>query len=526
MRGERIVNLDLHVRARPGTIPAVAILDRDPELIHVKQISLELLAGSRSDCRRFDDSRWVQKPGLQVGWRILIGDPGKVASGRVAFGTAAHAVKKCFAARGIAGEQKFQRVVLGPAWTSTVRFLKPLVQESNDIVDLAVIEPDRRHALGGPAIANHRTDEIAVFVVPHEHGTHQVWTLSTAVRIDAVTKSAGLRKLRLAAFCGLLTQGDKARHHSQQAGENEAHNYRDADAEVFYQVERHPWMLAALLTRHMTLDDVPAGLRLCRLSGWNQVEEDWTAFLRLSPDACRIVENNGAIVGTVATLRFAEKFSWIAMVLVDPPMRGQGIGTELLQEALTILKNEKCIRLDATDAGARIYRTQGFEEEYRLNRLVAEAPAKPIANADMCRPISNADLEEVFDLDKRVFGADRSALLRSFLMRAPEYAWVSRTGPTLAGYVFGRHGYHHEHIGPLVATDGTTSALGLLSCCLAHNQARSVLIDAPDDRDEWNRWLQNAGFRRERSFVRMYRGSKVQPECETYQFGIAGPEFG
>jgi len=282
-------------------------------------------------------------------------------------------------------------------------------------------------------------------------------------------------------------------------------------------------MLAALLTRHMTPDDVPSGLRLCRLSGWNQVEEDWIAFLKLSPDACRVIESNGAVAGTVATLRFAQKFSWIAMLLVDPAMRGQGIGTDLLNEALRILKNEKCIRLDATEAGARIYCTHGFQEEYRINRLVAESPIKSRTKTGACRPMSNADLEEVFDLDKRVFGADRNALLRSFLMRAPEYAWVSRTGDTLAGYIFGRHGYNHEHLGPLVVP-GEPAAFELTTCCLAHK--RSFLIDVPDDLEKWNGWLQNAGFARERSFIRMYRGLRVQPECEKYQFGIAGPEFG
>lgn len=275
----------------------------------------------------------------------------------------------------------------------------------------------------------------------------------------------------------------------------------------------------------MTLDDVPAGLRLCRLSGWNQVEEDWIAFLRLSPNACRVAESDGAVVGTVATLRFAEEFSWIAMLLVDPAVRGRGIGTQLLQEALTILKDEQCIRLDATEAGARIYRTQGFRQEYRLNRRVAEVPINRGAKTDVCRPMSNADLEEVFDLDKRTFGADRSALLRSFFMRVREYAWLSRTGGTLAGYIFGRNGHNHEHLGPLVAIDETT-AVELMTCCLAQRKARSFLIDVPHHLSEWNRWLQNSGFAPERSFIRMYRGQKIQPECERYRFGIAGPEFG
>jgi ribosomal protein S18 acetylase RimI-like enzyme len=275
--------------------------------------------------------------------------------------------------------------------------------------------------------------------------------------------------------------------------------------------------------RAMMPDDIPAGLRLCRASGWNQVAEDWVTFLQFSPGACRVAERNGAVVGTVATLRFGKAFSWIAMILVDPDMRGQGIGTELIREALTILKDEKCVRLDATEAGARIYRRHGFEKEYRLNRLVATAPTTPACpEEELCRPIRRADLEEIFDLDKRVFGADRRKLLLSFLARAPEYAWVARSGLALDGYVFGRHGYRHEQIGPLVAISEST-AQKLISRCLAGGSGGSFLIDAPDARTDF---LRSAGFELERPLLRMYRGSRIQPEYERYQFGIAGPEFG
>jgi GNAT superfamily N-acetyltransferase len=256
--------------------------------------------------------------------------------------------------------------------------------------------------------------------------------------------------------------------------------------------------------RAMTFDDVPAGLRLCRLSGWNQVAEDWNTFLEFSPGACRVAERGGAVAGTLATLRFGEAFSWIAMILVDPAVRGQGIGTELIREALAILKDEKCVRLDATEAGARIYRREGFVEEYRLTRMIAKIP---VQSSDVeersCMPISPNDLHEIFD-------------------RAPELAWVARTGATLDGYVFGRHGYHHEHVGPLAATSEGI-ARKLLSCCLAKQPKRSFLIDVPES---WSDSLRSAGFVPERPLLRMYRGSKVWPPCEPYQFAIAGPEFG
>src|SRR5262245_30623159 len=48
--------------------------------------------------------------------------------------------------------------------------------------------------------------------------------------------------------------------------------------------------------RHLTLDDVPAGLRLCRIAGWNQLAADWELFLRLSPGGCRAAVCDGNVV--------------------------------------------------------------------------------------------------------------------------------------------------------------------------------------------------------------------------------------
>src|SRR6266581_4104988 len=130
----------------------------------------------------------------------------------------------------------------------------------------------------------------------------------------------------------------------------------------------------------MTSDDIAAGLRLCRASGWNQLESDWRCFLELNPEGCRVVESDSAesdnaefgrvesdrrVAGTVATLRYEEKFSWVSMLLVDPEMRHRGIGSLLLGEALRLLEDMETIRLDATPAGKLVYDKFGFVDEYR-----------------------------------------------------------------------------------------------------------------------------------------------------------------
>src|SRR5215468_725593 len=103
--------------------------------------------------------------------------------------------------------------------------------------------------------------------------------------------------------------------------------------------------------RDMVATDIPVGLRLCRAASWNQTARDWELFLRLSPRGCRVAVKNERVIGTVATVRYETRFSWIGMALVDPVERGQGVGSRLISEALDALKGMPSIRLDATPAG-------------------------------------------------------------------------------------------------------------------------------------------------------------------------------
>ena len=277
--------------------------------------------------------------------------------------------------------------------------------------------------------------------------------------------------------------------------------------------------------RVMTHDDIPAGLRLCRLADWNQVAADWRFFLASSAHGCRVaVDHNGDVIGTVATIAYGNAFSWIGMVLVDPGHRRAGIGTRLLHEALALLGDETVARLDATPAGRAVYLPLGFHDEYELQRMV-RAPAVHVqVQPDGCvREISDAELDDVLAFDRDVFGADRSRLLNRLRNEAPEYARAIGDA-RLEGYVFGRRGYSFEQIGPLVAID-ETRARRLVSACMSAHPDRPFVIDAPR-RAGLIPWLETEGFRLQRPFMRMRRGQQRYRDDGDRLFAIAGPEFG
>ncbi len=114
--------------------------------------------------------------------------------------------------------------------------------------------------------------------------------------------------------------------------------------------------------RTLTTDDIPAGMRLKDLAGWNQTPADWSCFLDSSPRGCFAAEVEGKVVGTAATMVYEQRFAWIGMVLVDPEFRGRGIGTRLLEKTIEHLDaiGIATMKLDATPAGRPIYQKLGF----------------------------------------------------------------------------------------------------------------------------------------------------------------------
>jgi GNAT superfamily N-acetyltransferase len=282
-------------------------------------------------------------------------------------------------------------------------------------------------------------------------------------------------------------------------------------------------MKPAIHYRTMQPEDIATGLQLCRASRWNQVERDWELFLQCSPDGCRVAVQGPAVVGTVTTVNYQARFSWIGMVLVDAAMRGQGIGTQLLREALAVIGADGCARLDATPAGFPVYHKLGFVEEYCLSRMEGVPASRQWLHE--AQPLQPADLAELGAWDEAVFGADRSALLTWLLAGAPELCWVVRRAGKLRGYVLGRCGHNFIHIGPLIAEEDATAQQLAIAC---FNQAGDapLVLDVPQQQTGWLSWLTELGFHEQRPFIRMRRGMLHHPGQVASQFAIVGPEFG
>lgn len=284
--------------------------------------------------------------------------------------------------------------------------------------------------------------------------------------------------------------------------------------------------MKAIHIRPMTRADIPYGMRFKEAAGWNQTEADWERFLSLEPEGCFVAEMDGEVVGTATTCRFGQQCGWIAMILVPPERRRQGIGSTLFRHAVACLEGRgvASVKLDATPVGRAVYLQVGFLDEYGLQRREGIAPA-----AESCGviPMTEAHLDRVLTLDRPIYGADRSHLLTR-LYREAQGASGAFCGvfqrSEVEGYAMVRPGSRAAFVGPIVART-EEAGVELFKWALNSVAGQPVFLDIPLPNPVAVRLADEHGFAVQRPFTRMYRGVNC-PGDPTRVYATSGPEKG
>jgi len=281
--------------------------------------------------------------------------------------------------------------------------------------------------------------------------------------------------------------------------------------------------------RTMTKQDIPAGIRLKELAGWNQTAADWNRFLDASPEGCFVAEVDGHVHGTATTISFENRFAWIGMVLVDPEFRSRGIGTRLLERTIEYLDQQKVptMKLDATPQGKPLYEKLGFVTEYGIERWILKRPPRADASIGDSKlaSLSEAQMASILSRDREVFGADRSFLLGSLQKESPDFAMGVWSNTQPQGYALGRSGSFADHLGPWAAED-TAAARQLLNEFLMRSSRETIIVDCLTANSAAVGLLQTFGFSYARTLTRMYRGQNQHPGDPDLLCAILGPEFG
>lgn len=284
-------------------------------------------------------------------------------------------------------------------------------------------------------------------------------------------------------------------------------------------------MSESVTLRRMTTADIPQGMLLKTLAGWNQLPVDWERFLEFEPDGCFVAEHEGHFAGTATTIAYEQLFGWVGMVLVHPDMRRKGIGTALLMGGIEYLEHYgvAAVKLDATPQGKQLYDTIGFVDEYVLERW--QGPGVAGSPPAGLQPLTLADLPALAEFDQPIFGADRRRVLQRLVTEPTIRTAAAWDGDRLRGYGAVRPGQNACYLGPWIATDPEVAA-ALWAWGRATVGPQPLFVDVMLPCPGALPLVEQSGFAKQRHLIRMYRGENVSPGHPELQYGVFGPEIG
>lgn len=265
--------------------------------------------------------------------------------------------------------------------------------------------------------------------------------------------------------------------------------------------------------RLLTKEDIPFAMEVKNLAKWNQVEQDWQAFLAFEPQGCFLAEMNNEKAGTGITIIYEKSFAWVGMILVHPDKRRMGVGKALLDKCIEYLHQAgiPCVKLDATPMGRLVYIQMGFEDEFNLQRYQGVSPIEsvPFSSRYTLQTMQESDLEQIGVFDKKYFGAARPEVLNYLFKRGGQWCHYTQNDlGEITGYIMVRKGYNAYQIGPWVAADDSSAELLLLSV-FRKIPGQEIFLDIPCPNESGVELIKKYEFIVQRDLIRMHLGKNV-----------------
>lgn len=227
--------------------------------------------------------------------------------------------------------------------------------------------------------------------------------------------------------------------------------------------------------RPMTEADIAALHGLSLEARWPHRAEDWRLMREIGHGlvAC---DADGHVTGSAMWWPFGDGLATIGMVIVSPRLQGQGTGRRLMR-ALFSAAGPRTIRLTATEAGRRLYESEGFRVTGSNTQYQGIVDAAAAVDDPRVRPATEADRPAIAALDREAAGGDRARML-DVLARAGRTV-VLEEGGRITGYAVCRPFGRGHIIGPIVAADAE-SAVALASPHVRDRAGTFLRLDTPE----------------------------------------------
>ena len=214
-----------------------------------------------------------------------------------------------------------------------------------------------------------------------------------------------------------------------------------------------PMDLDSAPVRELDRAEIPACVALAADRGWSPEERKWGLLFDIGT-GYGVDDPDGGLAGMVTLAPYGGSLAAVGMMVVAARHGGRGLGRRLMEHVIAAA-GDTLVTLYATEHGRPLYEKVGLAEVEVSYRYVGAWQGEPGDHGT--RRVAEGDWPDLVDLDREVFGADRSRALGRLPTFADEVR-VVESGGVLTGYAARWQNGATAMIGPVVAPDAEHAA--------------------------------------------------------------------
>jgi ribosomal protein S18 acetylase RimI-like enzyme len=210
-----------------------------------------------------------------------------------------------------------------------------------------------------------------------------------------------------------------------------------------------------LVVRVMGHEDIDFAVSMTHLEGWLYHSKELERMLRFDPEGSFVYEDRSTIA-FITSITYG-RTGVIGHLIVSEKARGKRIGETLVKKAIDYMEGRgvTSIMLFSTKQGFGLYKRLGFrplKEALCIQSRNAPLPT-PKGFKGLSRVVPD-DLNGICEIDSKLFGDDRSRLIRELYREYPDLCFRIRREGRIVGYGFGRTTSKSNDFGPWACETG------------------------------------------------------------------------
>ena len=230
-------------------------------------------------------------------------------------------------------------------------------------------------------------------------------------------------------------------------------------------------------TRNALRQEVDLIVSWADREGWNPGICDAEAFYGTDPNGFFLGVLAGRPVASISAVAYDAAFGFLGFYIVEPSLRGQGLGTEVWNAGMKYLGGRN-IGLDSVLSQQKLYEHLGFRPYYRSVRHQGTGTGQK-SNMAGIKSLTEVPIEDLLAYDDQFFPVPRHAFTSLWIRQPGAVALAAMKGGRLAGYGLLRLCHTGYKIGPLFADDADVAESLFGALCGEAPQGAPVFLDTP-----------------------------------------------